>query len=218
MLPDSAGKKWHLKASWAQRNGSRRDRRRRGLPACCEENSINVQTACTINESCRQTQHYPAATLQNELIQNTPEGFGQCQNCTCLLISSLPRCATRTELLSTFGRFGKIALTSVVKDKCYGFVTFKTSEAARDAMQRCEQGHVVMPDETGKPWYVQASWAASNRPQRQRRHGWSNVSSSHGIAEPTRLTVATHALHNAKFCHRDSTSPPGVWLAGLEHC
>jgi len=217
MLPDSTGKKWHLKASWAQRNGSRRDRRRRASPAY-EEDSISVQTACTINESCQQTQQYPAATVRNELIHNSPDanqGFGQStyQSSTCLLVSSLPRCATRTELLSTFGRFGKIVLTSVVKDKCYGFVTFKTPEAARDAMQRCEQGHVVMPDEAGKPWYVQASWAASNRPQRQRRHGWSNASSSNGFAGPSSSTDATHASHVTGVCHRDSASPPGVWLA-----
>lgn len=209
-MPDLTGKKWHLKASFAQKDGSRRDRRGRPLPSRFLEGSINLEKEGSINGSSRQRQHDPTVTPGHELSHSNSkanhvacEEFGDFAHpsSTCLLVASLPRSATHSELLHSFGRFGKIAQASVIQDKCYGFVTFKAPEAARDAMQQCEQGQVVLPDVAGKAWYLQASWAASNRPQRQCRRG-SNSCSFHG----------THAPRTAGICHK-SISPPGVWLA-----
>lgn len=237
VLPDLAGKMWHVKASWARKDVSRRDRRAKAVHApplalLAEDASLAHRAALDVAklqpdfcgiagllEPLRSAQLASGANaLPAEPASTWEAGHCPRRRCRCLLISYLPRIATRADLASAFGRFGKIAFTSVVQDlrgvsKCYGFVLFKTADAAEEARRHCDQERVIMSDDAGKRWRVQASWAESNRPRQQRNRGGtvhcSPFAGSTNIA-PTYgpdMGAARGAAINA------CVAPPGLWLA-----
>jgi len=83
-----------------------------------------------------------------------------------LLIAYFPRRATEEDLLQVLSWVAKVTNVRIVRantgeSRCYCFAEFETLRAAEEVWSKCQDKRVVMNDESGRSWYLTATWARS---------------------------------------------------------
>eukprot|EP00930_Biecheleria_cincta_P082384 TRINITY_DN72121_c0_g1_i1.p1 TRINITY_DN72121_c0_g1~~TRINITY_DN72121_c0_g1_i1.p1 ORF type:complete len:371 (+),score=88.25 TRINITY_DN72121_c0_g1_i1:89-1114(+) len=83
-----------------------------------------------------------------------------------LLIAYFPRRASEEDLLQVLSWVAKVNSLRIVRantgeSRCYCFAEFETLQGAEEAWAKCQQHRLVMNDESGRAWFLTATWARS---------------------------------------------------------
>lgn len=81
-----------------------------------------------------------------------------------LIIAYFPRSSTEAELAAVLEPCGPVRLVRIARgdsgqSRCFAFVEFASQEGAEAALEACTSGRVILDDEYGKTWHLQASIA-----------------------------------------------------------
>lgn len=84
-----------------------------------------------------------------------------------LLIAYFPRRASEEDLLAVLSWVAKVTSVRIVRantgeSRCYCFAEFETLHGAEEAYARCLEHRLVMNDESGRSWYLTATWARNS--------------------------------------------------------
>jgi hypothetical protein len=131
-----------------------------------------------------------------------------------LLVCYFPREANKEMIRNAFAPYGDIESVYLVhkdgKPACYGFVNFRTTEAAALALTAAKNEEIVLVDKRNATWHVKAEWTATNevpkKPKKKRspKYDAKSPNTSGAATPPMDLRASLNGYHPMAFYPKPS--------------